>query len=68
MDNEYIGREEAAERLGVSGKTLNRLANDGVLTRFRPEFGCRVYFSVAEIDAVRQMKPVGRNMQEASHA
>ena len=59
--DDFLPRERAACRLGVSVRQLTRLADDGRLVKYRDATG-RVWYSGREVEALRharcQIRPV----------
>jgi excisionase family DNA binding protein len=51
LGRRFLGRLEAARYLNVSGTTIDRMAQNRQLTRFRPTSG-RVLFDVEELDRI----------------
>ena len=56
--NELLTVEEALEILGIHRATLYLLVKRGQLTRYRIPGHRRVYFKRAEVEALKQPKPV----------
>jgi excisionase family DNA binding protein len=55
MGERYLSRRQAAERYGVSERTLDRLIRDKTLTAYRPGGRRRVLLAVEELD--KSMRP-----------
>jgi hypothetical protein len=56
----YVNKIDAARRLGLSTRQLERLVADGKLPKHRRELGWpKVFFKIADLDALREgPKPV----------
>ncbi len=54
----YHSTEEACSYLGISRDTLNRMAKDGRLHKYRQGFARTVYYRQVELDALRTMRPI----------
>ena len=55
-NDERIGREEAAHRLGVSPSTVDRYALAGYLTRERNPITRRTTYSAREVEQLRRSR------------
>jgi len=66
MSQEWLSRKEAAQYLGVSADTVDRLATRGTITKYRnPETGM-VRLRKSELDdAFQPVLPVGEIRSEA---
>jgi excisionase family DNA binding protein len=60
----YHSTEEACDYLGVSRDTLNRMAGDGRLRKYRQGFARTVYYRQSELDALKAMRPVDKEKDE----
>ena len=54
----YYTTEEACDYLGVSRDTLNRMAKDGRLRKYRQGFARTVYYRQTELDSLKAMRPI----------
>ena len=60
----YYTTEEASDYLGVSRDTLNRMAGDGRLRKYRQGFARTVYYRQSELDDLKAMRPVDEEKDE----
>lgn len=57
-EQEFLTREEAAETLGVTLRTLDRYADNGTLQRYRRGIGKRtIYFLKSDVEELKKIKP-----------
>lgn len=62
MQDEFIGKTEAARRLGISTRQLDRLVKSGALTKYRRTVGMvHVQYRAADLDALRQPMAVAEH-------
>jgi hypothetical protein len=59
----FLGKTDAAARLGLSTRQLDRLVEAGKLTKHRRELGWpKVFYKISDLDALREdPKPVSVN-------
>jgi excisionase family DNA binding protein len=50
----YLSPEEAAAQLGVSRRTVDRYADEGLLQRHRQGMTRRVLFKQSDVDALKE--------------
>jgi excisionase family DNA binding protein len=62
----YYTTEEACSYLGVSRDTLNRMAKDGRLHKYRQGFARTVYYRQTELEALRAMRPIEGDEDQAT--
>lgn len=60
----YYTTDEACDHLHVSRDTLNRMAGDGRLRKYRQGFARTVYYRQSELDALKAMRPVDQAKEE----
>lgn len=61
--SEFVTREEAAELLDVSVRTIDRLADDGELKVYRSKIGVgrggrRIFFKRTDVEKLRDEPPM----------
>lgn len=56
-EKEFLTSEQAQEYLGVKRPTLYKYIKQGKLTVYKSGVGYRSYFSKAELDDLKQIKP-----------
>ena len=57
-DEDFLTSEEAAKRLNVSSRTLERYVRDGLLKKYRRRIGREVYYKRSEVEDLLRIRPV----------
>lgn len=57
-DEDFLTSEEAAKRLNVSSRTLERYVRDGLLRKYRRRIGREVYYKRSEVEDLLRIHPV----------
>lgn len=55
--SEYVTKEQAAEILGVTPRTVDRYADDKRITRYKAKIGRRVLFKRSELEEFKNEPP-----------
>jgi excisionase family DNA binding protein len=54
----YYTTQEACDYLGVSRETLNQMAKDGRLSKYRQGFARTIYYRKTELDDLKRIRRV----------
>lgn len=57
-DEDFLTSEEAAKRLSVSSRTIERYVKDGLLKKYRRRIGREVYYKRSEVEDLLRIRPV----------
>ena len=57
-DEDFMTSEEAANRLNVSPRTLERYVKDGLLRKYRRRIGREVFYKRSEVEDLLRINPI----------